>query len=136
MELKNRYLVMAAVAGLVLVSAVMVLNSDAGFDDKQAGHQVKKVEKVVGAGNLGTHTFYHLYLENGSRITFDFYEPHHPRCPERPEKCGEESKDPGWDEINQTVNSEAFEKSESTGETVFTPIEDVCLESDNSLGEC
>jgi len=100
------------------------------------GDQIVKVEKTVAAANQGSHTFYYVYLKNGSRIMYDYYQSNHPLCPEQPEKCGEDSKDPGWNEINQKVNSNSFKLKEETGKKVYKPVEPKCLDTKISITNC
>jgi len=105
-------------------------------EDSSNNAQIEKVEKTVAAGNQGSHTFYYVYLENGSKITYDYYKSNHPLCPAQPEKCGEDSKDPGWNEVDQIVNSDSFREKEDSSGKVFRPIESICLQNRSSMVEC
>jgi len=120
-----------------LATVLVVSGAFFWFQDGIAkGNNVVKIEKDLGAGNLGTHTFYYVHLENGSRFTYDYYQSNHPLCPENPDKCGEGSKDSGWDEINRTVHSELFTETENPGGRVFWPVNSVCLDSRTSIVSC
>jgi hypothetical protein len=127
----KRLLISGIAAALVASGAFLWVQENSAPENS-----IVKVEKDLGAGNMGTHTFYHVHLKNGSEINYDYYRSHHPLCPENPEKCGEDSKDSGWDEVNQTVNSEAFRRTESETGMEFVPQESICMESRTSYVSC
>lgn len=131
-------LVSAAVIASNVSSNVSIGNPQDSVNEENNSNnaQIEKVERTVAAANQGSHTFYYVYLENGSKITYDYYKSNPPLCPEQPEKCGEDSKDPGWNEVDQIVNSDSFTEKEDSSGKVFSPTGSVCLENRSSVIEC
>lgn len=116
------------ITGTTLILLFLV----ASLDTIDQPNKVDRIEKQTGGGNLGSHTFYHVYLENGSKITYDKYESGHPLCPEVPEKCGEDSQDPGFASVKNLIESSQFKKKDS----IFKPQEEICMDSRLVFTEC
>lgn len=113
---------------LVFVSA-SVLGLGIGVPD----NSVVSIEKDTRASNLGTSYVFNVNLQNGSKVTYEKYESHHPLCPEQPEKCGEDSRDHGWYAVQKTVEGTNFREVE---EGLFKPANEVCMKSKTSFEAC
>jgi hypothetical protein len=57
-------------------------------------------------------------------------------CPEQPEKCGENSKDPGWDKIYSMIKGENFEKTSKAPRATYKPKKPACIKSKTSYFQC
>lgn len=101
--------------------------------ESSQGNAVVSVEEKIRSGNLGTTSIYEVKLRNGSRFSYSKYRSHHPLCPDQPEKCGEDSKDRGWDEVDDMIPGDEFNQS---GETTYRAVEDVCMVSRTSFEAC
>jgi len=133
LALDSRPLQLKAVAVFLFV-LVFVGASVSGLEvGDSSGNAVVSVEQEIRAMNLGTNNVFEVYLENGSTVSYEKYTSHHPLCPEQPEKCGEDSVDPGWGEVQETVNSSDFREVE---EDVFRPSRDICMVSRTSFEAC
>jgi len=119
---------------VILFTVFFVGASVSGLElEESPGKAVVSVDEKFEGGNFGTNHIFDVRLENGSTVSFENYTAHHPLCPEHPEKCGEDSVDPGWDEVQKTVNSSDFREVE---EHDFRPSKDICMVSRTSFEAC
>ena len=133
LDLGSRAFQLRALAVLIFV-AVFVAAPISGLESgSSSGQTVVSVEKEVRAGNLGSSTVLDVDLENGSTFSYERYESHHPLCPEQPDKCGEDSQDPGYSEVKNLIESGDFIEEESN---LYRPEKDICMVSRTSFEAC
>jgi hypothetical protein len=105
-------------------------------DDPLLSQKVVSIEKQETSSNTGSHTFYHVNLKGGKQITYDNYKSNHPLCPENPEKCGEDSKEPGWSQVDTLLQKNSFRKEETGTRQKFIPKNNICMKSKTSYTPC
>jgi hypothetical protein len=130
---------------LVLVSAGIAtevidldpVNEEKETEDRQI--EVDEIQKSIGAGNLGSRTFYTVVLENGTEIETGSYTQHHPLCdmetPPEDVDCSEDGEtdyDPGAREVEQVYeqNKDKEIERESYWHISF---EDLCFRNNGSI---
>lgn len=96
---------------VVLFVVVFIGASVSGLElEDSPGNAVVSVEEKFREGNFGTNHIFEVSLENGSTASYGNYTSHHPLCPEHPEKCGEDSVDPGWGGGPENIEQLGFQR--------------------------
>ncbi|MBC5792431.1 MAG: hypothetical protein H8Z69_00165 [Nanohaloarchaea archaeon] len=118
------------------VGIVLVFTAIGFFLTGREPAEVQRIHETTGAGNTGTLTAYKVELDNGSELRYEKYESYHPLCPEQPEKCGEDSKDPAFDEVENLTESSSFSEEKPNSGKIYVSEESFCLESKISYIKC
>jgi hypothetical protein len=100
-------------------------------------NSVEKIEEKLEAGNFGTRSKIKVFLENGSTFEYESYDSHHPLCENDNKYCGEDSKEIGYDEAHELLNSKNFSVDKDTAyPRVYFAESTVCMKSNTSYIPC